>query len=580
MNYPGNEVVDLQVQTDSNAWRTNLFPLLVVLAVSTLVLLPIMISGIPYGGDLLSHFRFAVPFYDSIRAGDWYPGWLAVSNDGLGDPRFRFYPPGLYYLFTAVQFITNDWYRTAISSYIILSVAGGIGAYLWGRQFVTPRTSMWVGIFYSIAPYRVNELYQAALLSEYAACSILPFTFLFVERVCRRRRAIDVCGLGIAYALLVLTHLPTAVIGSLSLAVYALLRIERGFIIATLTRLGVAVALGLAGSAFFWSTMIAELSWIKGNSVQQNIYYDYRYNFLFSPSALTNRNTWYANLMGFVVLGFVLPAVILIFNKKAVQFRPVLILLLASFFMATPLSTPIWAVVPKLSEIQFPWRWLAITSLASALLVAASIEYWKQRLKAVRPRDLAVLLCFVLSVGFIGKEMIYDCAYVPRARMDPLFNEITSAVSFKDWLPVWAKELLQVERMHDKVQAESRVTTVSSWQPERRVFNIENGPAGPVKLRTYYYPHWTATMNGHSLATSPSPDGLLVVNAPSEAGTIEVAFREPPRVAVVAKISAATWMLMLGGCALLTFYDRRLTRSESRTTNDLAQTDQKQDLSY
>jgi len=439
---------------------------------------------------------------------------------------------------------------------------------------------MWTGIFYSVAPYRLTEIYQAALLSEYAACSILPFTFLFVERVCRRRKAIDVCGLGISYALLVLTHLPTGVIGSLSLAVYALLRIERGFILATLTRLAGAVALGLAGSAFFWTTMIAELSWIKGNSVQQNIYYDYRYNFLFSRNALTNLNTWYGNLMGLIVLGFALPAIVLIFNKTQARFRPALVLLLASFFMATPLSAPIWAVVPKLSEIQFPWRWLAITSLASALVIAASIEYWKQRFKAVRPRDLAVILCFVLAVGVVGKEVIYDCAYITRARMDPLFHEIISAVSYKDWLPIWAKELRQVEQMKDKVQAESRVTTVSLWQPERRVFNIENGPTGSVKLRTYYYPHWAATMNGNALATSPSPDGLLLVNAPSEAGTIEVAFREPPRVGIVAKVSAAAWILMLGCCAFLTLSSVRSARTESSASNDFVKTDQKQDLSY
>jgi hypothetical protein len=580
MSDPRIEALDLPVQPPSNNWRTNFLPLLVVMVVSVVVLLPIMIFGIPYGGDLLSHFRHAVPFYEGISAGNWYPGWLAESNAGLGDPRFRFYPPGLYYLYAAVQFITHDWYRTAKSAYVILSVVGGIGAYLWGRQFVAPRTSMWVGIFYSIAPYRLNEIYQAALLSEYAACSILPFTFLFVERVCRRRKAIDVFGLGMSYALLVLTHLPTTVIGSLSLAVYALLRIERGFTLKTLTRLAVAVALGLAGSAFFWTTMIAELSLIKGNSVQQNIYYDYRYNFLFSPSALTNRNTWYANLMALGVIGFALPAVLLIFNKKAAKFRPILVLFLASFLMATPLSTPIWAVVPKLSEIQFPWRWLAITSLASALLLAASIEYWKHRMKAVRPRDLAVLLCFVLSLGFIGREMIYDCAYIGRARMDPLFHEITSAVSYKDWLPIWAKELVQVERMNDKVQAESRVATVSSWQPEHRVFKIDNGPAGSVKLRTYYYPHWTATMNGNSLATSPSPDGLLLINAPSEAGTIEVVFREPPRVGIAAKVSAVAWALMFGCCALLFIRSLRSASTRSRVPTDLAAPDQKQDLSY
>jgi uncharacterized membrane protein len=124
MNFFRRDVVDLPVHTDSSDWRTNLFPLLIVMLVSAVVLLPIIVYGLPNGADLFNHFRFAIPFYESIRSGDWYPGWLADSNAGLGDPRFRFYPPGLYYLFAALQFITNDWYRTSISAIVLLSVVG------------------------------------------------------------------------------------------------------------------------------------------------------------------------------------------------------------------------------------------------------------------------------------------------------------------------------------------------------------------------------------------------------------------------------------------------------------------------
>jgi len=57
-----------------------------------------MVFGIPSNRDLLSHFRLALPFYDAIRLGDLYPGWLAESNSGYGDASFRFYPPGFHHL--------------------------------------------------------------------------------------------------------------------------------------------------------------------------------------------------------------------------------------------------------------------------------------------------------------------------------------------------------------------------------------------------------------------------------------------------------------------------------------------------
>lgn len=314
---------------------------LIVALAAMAVLLPIMIFGIPNGADLPNHLRFALPFYESIQSGHFHPGWLAESNYGLGDPRFIFYPPGLYYLLSATRMLTGEWYSASILAFVILSVAGGLGAYFWARAIFTPSVAMWTGVIYSLAPYRLNELYQASLLSEYAACSILPFVFAFVERVIRRKSIYDVVGLGASYALLILTHLPIAVVGSIALAIYVLLRVEKKAFWATITRFAVGTTLGLAASAFFWTSMLAELSWIKGSGANPNPYYDYRLNFLFSPAALTNRNTWYANILALAVIGFLLPGIVFLArsfkqDKSNRALKATLVLLLVTFLMATP----------------------------------------------------------------------------------------------------------------------------------------------------------------------------------------------------------------------------------------------------
>jgi hypothetical protein len=79
----------------------------VIVGVSVAIILPAVFFGIPSNRDLTNHFRFALPFYDAVTSGDLYPGWLAESNGGYGDASFRFYPPALYYLMTAVRVITG-----------------------------------------------------------------------------------------------------------------------------------------------------------------------------------------------------------------------------------------------------------------------------------------------------------------------------------------------------------------------------------------------------------------------------------------------------------------------------------------
>jgi 4-amino-4-deoxy-L-arabinose transferase-like glycosyltransferase len=530
----------------------NLRPGLIVAIVAAAALLPIIILGVPNGADLANHFRFVQPFYESIRSGSLHPGWLAESNDGFGDPRFRFYPPGLYYLLVAARMLTGNWYAGTILSLVFLSVLGGLGAYFWGRVFFEPKTAMWAGIIYAMAPYRLNEVYQASLLSEYAACAILPFAFAFVDRVCRRKNAWDIAGLAASYAALILTHLPVAVIGSISLLIYALLRLERKGLPATLLRLGLGVLLAIAASAFFWATMLAELSWIKGNSKEPGSYYDYHVNFVFSPAAMVNKNTWTANLLAVALIGFLLPAIAFIhrfFKNGQRDLRAVWLLLVLSFLMATELSRPIWAIVPKLSEIQFPWRWLTITSLAGSLLVAASIPMWKGMKRAnLRPHHLAIALGFVLSLVFIVVQVLQDCDYQGRAKFEFMLHDIRGAVSFKDWLPKGANDFMHVERMNEKVAGGPRAVTISSWDPERRQFHIAAGAPETVRVRTYFYPLWQATENGHRLATSAAPDGVLLVSVPSEAADIELSFVEPPRVRRVAFISAVAWISIAGLC--------------------------------
>ena len=522
---------------------------LVVVLVAIAAVVPICIWGIPLGGDLPNHFRFALPFYDSIHHGSLYPGWLAESNAGYGDPRFRFYPPGLYYLLVIARTF-GGWYTATIVSFIGLSITGSLGTYFWARTTQSASTAMWAGIFYAVAPYHLNELYQASLLSEYAACAVLPFVFAFIDRCCKRNRLQDLGGLAAAYALLLLTNLPLVVIGSISAFVFALTNLEKTNRVRTLARLAAAVALGLGASSFFWIRMVTELSWIKGSSGAPNSYYDYHLNFLFSPSSLTNRNTWYANLLGLVTISFLLPSIMLLrkrLRQIAWQLRAAIMITTLSFLMATPLSMPLWALIPKLGEVQFPWRWLAVTSLSGSLLLAVSLAEWPPMLTSqVRPLSLVPLAGFALAFVFVISEVVFDADFMGKQRFEQFLPTLRAAVSFKNFLPTNARELTELPRMEADVDAGARTATIEVWDPEYRKFEVAAGEeTQPVRVRTYYYPHWTAWANGRQLAMTGDENGVALITVPQDATTIEMKFIEPRRTRVSAILSAISTLMIM-----------------------------------
>jgi hypothetical protein len=318
--------------------------------------------------------------------------------------------------------------------------------------------------------------------------------------------------------------------------------------LATVARLAMAIALGLAASAFYWTTMLAELHWIKGNAAEPNPYYDYRLNFLFSPSALTNRNTWYANLLALAMLGFLLPGLVLVgrlirdrANGKGLMAAATVTV--TSFIFATAVSRPLWAVIPKLSEVQFPWRWLSITSLCGSVVVAASLPKWIEIFQLhFRPRDMAIAFTFLLSLGFVVSEVIIDCDYLSRASFDTMAHDARGGPSFKDWLPVSARDLLHVDLKRSKVDAGSRSVVVESWESERRQFKVAAGTEPEARIRSYYYPLWKATANGETLATRAADDGAILISLPPASADVTLTFQEPARVRYAEILSLLAWL--------------------------------------
>lgn len=538
------------------AWR-RCWTVLALVFATFLVVLPIIKNGSPTGADMPNHYRFAFTFFDALRAGHLYPGWLELSNAGFGDPSVRFYPPALYYLMAGVQALTGDWFAGVLPVFAILTFLGVCGAYFWARAFVPPQYAVWAGIFYAIAPYRLNESLEYFLLAEYAGGAALLFAFGFVERICRERRWRDVAGLSAAYAMLILTHLPLTVMGSLMLGLYALLRIERGKMLATLSRLSLGVFIGLAASSRYWVMMVAELGWIRAGTVPPSDWYDYRNNFLFTNFDY-NTAIWWSNYIALATLAMFVPVLLMLRNKgRGVKALGILALL--SFLMTTSLSKPLWVIIPKLKDVQFPWRWLAITSAVCAVMMAVSLPNWIEKVRGSRAtlwRRFAIIAsgCVLLSFCFVATHFIERGYYYNHHQFDEEVRDLRPIHSHKDWWPIWVPGEQLPREMSGNVEIDGRNATVTSWEIERRKFSVTGGEVTEARLRTLYYPHWKASAGGHELSTRPAADGALLVSLPADATEVLVEFREPLRVRIAGVVTALAWVLI---AAFLIFSWRR-----------------------
>jgi hypothetical protein len=525
---------------------------LIVGAVGVLVLAPSIFKGIPRGNDLAHHYRVAIPFYESLGKGELYPGWNSRPGNGYGDTSFRLYPPFFYYLLSACRAITGSWYDGTLLLFTLLSVTGGLGVYFWGRTLLSKEQAMWAGILYLIAPYQVNQLYQASLLGEYAASSILPFAFAFTELVIRRGQARDILGLAISYGLLILTHLPLTVIGSIALLIYALLRMGRDDIRKRVPVLVLAVVLALGASAAYWTTMLDEMSWIRGESINPQAWFDYRNNFLFWKSAEGSTN-WWTNMLGAASAMMLLPAVALPRLWKgrllANPLKALGLLTMLTFVMTLPISEPIWKLFPQLQRVEFPWRWLAVFSMTGSVLVGSTVEHWMSLARS-SSRKLLLLAsaCVILPLALTVSQTIRGATYIARPEFEFFTSRVADLGGVPFWLPKWATKDMP-RRSDERVEASHRSVDIESWEPEFRVFQVAAGEATEARVRTFYYPHWTAMADDKRLIVSADTDGAILIPLSEAAQTVTLEFREPARRQWLIYASLIVWGTIVSGFA-------------------------------
>jgi hypothetical protein len=296
--------------------------------------------------------------------------------------------------------------------------------------------------------------------------------------------------------------------------------------------------------------MLVERSFIRADNILPDPSVDYRMNFLFSTLSPENLNVWWMNILTLFTFLMIWPAVALLWpslrgtiNSGAIV--SVALLLLLALAMATKISLPIWHFVRPLQQTQFPWRWLVIVSLAGALLVAPSWPIWR-KLYAGKRRPLALLALgsVILAVSFSASHTIREAQFLQPRDFETMLQSISGSEGVTQWLPAWASD--GVREMLSPLEMAGRTTRVDSWEPETRSFYVGAGQPGYARVRTFYYPYWTATAQGQRLATSPAEDGALLISVPAQAVSIELRFTEPLRVHAAAVITALGWLGIAG----------------------------------
>lgn len=339
------------IPTSTRPWQ-RLAPPAFIVIITLILMAPVAL------GPTLNHESFwidhvwASQFSELLREGTLYPRWLPWSHDGLGSPVFYYYPPLAFYLTGALELAGMSTYGSIIAAFGLAFAASGIGCWLWLRNMPHALVG---ALFFTIAPYHWFNFTMRGALAESVAIAFLPLLAIGLRRI---RDGEGWGGAALAYAALIMSHLPLALLTSVFfIAPYALLHRRQ------LPRFALASAIGIGLAAIYLVPALglarfreAELLWAMPH-LRPDFWSLYAAN-------------WRSHHVGYVhltILWLSVPAL----SEAIGSLSRWAWYALAILAIALGLIPLLWSL-PLLRDVQFSFRVLPLAELAIAAAIAGS----------------------------------------------------------------------------------------------------------------------------------------------------------------------------------------------------------------
>jgi len=531
-------------------WKKDVLILFALAALASVLATPLFVFGIgPHVHDGVIHLKWSSQMAETFGSENLYPRWLPGLNGGLGAPTFFYYPVLPYLAALALKLglagIGLQFHDILPIGTAFALAASGIFMYVLLRHLVNLLPAIAGSVLYMTAPYILGvDVYTRFAYTEIWGCVFMPAVLLGALLIVRKRSS-GFYILTFSYAALIYSHLPLTLIFSVFPPLLSIVcaRTHAGALKARFTILASVLLAMLLGSGLAAPYLVPALQMQDSVSMHElNTTHHYNDNFFFGEVGLasfdlghTFKKSLYPPFLTTFVIGILAAASTARTTlhpsiRSAITFFSAM--LLASAFMAMPCSDFIWRIFGKLQVIQFPWRFCALLSLASAGLVAFQLQNWNQPFDRKRKSALLFqLVALMVSMGhnFESVSRFSDSPKFEKTGMDDFLLDAP------EYLPSTARQ--NIGKTISKIRAIQpdakspgiAILTkdgagelslafpvlVDIWRSRKIQLSISMPAPREVQLTQLFYPGWKAWVNQETATVRPSfPEGLVQIQLP------------------------------------------------------------------
>jgi hypothetical protein len=548
-------------------------PLLLVF----LVCLPLVLFG-PYVGHSFAYdINWARGFDSALLDGAIYPRWLTALNGGAGSPVFFFYGPIPFYFHFVGSLVApgSDAPVELGVAITLIVLSSTVAFFAFARDFADTKAAALGALTYSLLPYHLAvDGWVRLAIGELAAYIWMPLVLRAVDRIANGRAGF--AGVAGFYALLAATHLPSTVLFSGFLLIYAAFRAgeRRQGKVFLWTLLGMGCGALLAG-IYVAPAMLLQYT-ISTNELWTTTFFDYTRWFFFGRSSPDP--TYSKRLLALVAITTLAFAAlfVLAYRRVVASERRSLWVWVAivgvAWFLMTPLSMPLWKLLPTLQKVQFPWRATIIVDVAFAVCAVFATRKFgpKDRAGWAALSVIGLVLALSLAATARSAKTSWDKSRDPSAKRE-IEALLARGIDAPEYIPSGVILPSQEERgprIWDRAKAmrelelDEAVGTVSvdRWASRHLAFTLELERPTAATVRQFHFPGWTARTSGTSEAVvigrEPSA-GLMRLTLPKGRYRLELVLERLPEERTGAALTALGALATL----LLAWWERRALRT-------------------
>lgn len=482
--------------------------ILFLLILTTIGVLPILMSGIPYGGDLNFHLKRIEAIALNIKENKiGYPIYFNyLNNYGYGSGLFY---PDIFLYIPAIFNILGISLFTSYKIFIyIIKLVSLVSMYCTIKAITDNKTKAIIGvILYAFSSYIFVDMFERAALAETLTIIFIPIVIRGIHEILfgdkNKYYILSIGMIGLLYSHLISFYLVTIFLIIFTILNYKQLSKEK--VISIIKSIIIFI---LVCSHFLLPLIEQMISGPFYYSVQKNTLIENSVPILFLflefpyYSLMTNIGRWIPSGIGIIYLYL---CVYYIKNKS--KFNKENKMYLIGGFICILFSTKLLWYIPFFNKIfsiiQFPFR---IYILATTLFIICFCDVIKISIKKI----------FIISLLFFSINLFYPFI---NTKISSLSND---EIMYGEYLPLEYPKLNYSSERLDKIESSCPIKYKIKYGQRIEIKFNSNCEENTIELPIIYYKGYSVKINDLNIDYSISNNGLIKIKTNEKNGIIKV----------------------------------------------------------